>query len=105
LGNLGLAYIYLGETRKALGYLERAMNISRKIGNSRGEGADLGNLGLAYAALGETRKAIEYYEQALAISREIGPKGRRSRLGQPGQAYPGWAETKAIEYRQAPNLP
>ena len=75
----------LGETRKAIGYLERALNISRKIGDRRGEGADLGNLGNAYAGLGETRKAIEYHEQALAISREIGDRrGEGNLSGQPG---------------------
>jgi tetratricopeptide (TPR) repeat protein len=74
LGNLGLAYADLGETRKAIEYHEQALVISREIGDRRGEGNGLGNLGLAYAGLGETRKAIEYYEQALVISREIGDR-------------------------------
>ena len=92
LGNLGLAYIYLGETRKAIGYLERALNISRKVGNRSGECAYLGNLGLAYADLGETRKAIEYYEQALIIAREIGDRrGEGVHLGNLGVAYADWA--------------
>jgi tetratricopeptide (TPR) repeat protein/predicted phosphodiesterase len=100
LSNLGLTYVYLGETRKAIGYQERALNIFRKIGNKSGEGIDLSNLGMAYAGLGETRKAIEYYEQALTIDREIGDRGcEGNALDNLGMAYAGLGETrKAIEY-------
>jgi len=100
LGNLGMVYIYLGETRKAIGYLERALNISRKVGNRSGECASLSNLGLAHDGLGETRKAIEYHEQALIVSRKIGNRnGEGSILGNLGSAYVRLGETrKAIEY-------
>jgi len=100
LGNLGLAYADLGETRKAIEYHEQALVIDREIGDRRGEGADLGNLGLAYAALGETRKAIEYHEQALVIDRGIGDRrGEGTALGNLGNAYYSLGETrKAIEY-------
>ena len=67
LGNLGLAYAALGETRKAIEFYEKHMEIAREIGDRRGEGAALGNLGVAYANLGETRKAIEFYEKRLLI--------------------------------------
>ncbi|MEP7012464.1 MAG: tetratricopeptide repeat protein, partial [Acidobacteriota bacterium] len=71
LGNLGLAYADLGETRRAIEYHDAALSISREIGDRRAEGQDLGSLGIAYADLGETRRAIEYFEQVLAITREI----------------------------------
>ncbi len=102
LGNLGQAYAELGETRKAIGYLVRALNISRKVGNRSGECAHLGNLGLAHGVLGETRKAIEYHEQALKIYREIGDRrGEGNALGNLGLAYAGLGETrKAIEYHE-----
>ena len=74
LGNLGIAYKDLGETRKAIEYYEHALVIDREIGDRRGEGNALGNLGSAYYLLGETRKAIEFYEQALVIDREIGDR-------------------------------
>ncbi len=100
LNNLGLAYSNMGETLKAIGYLERALNIFRRIGNRRSEGSALGNIGLAYSNLGKTRRAIEYYEQALAISKEIG--NMRSEgivLTNLGLAYSDFGETrKAIEY-------
>jgi len=47
LGNLGIAYAGLGETRKAIEYYEQALAIHREIGDRRGEGAALGNLGSA----------------------------------------------------------
>jgi len=69
LGNLGLAYAALGETRKAIEFHEQQLTITREIGDRRGEGAALGNLGIAYKDLGETRKAIEFYEQQLILLR------------------------------------
>ena len=100
LGNLGGAYSSLGETRKAIGYMERALTIVRKIGDRRGEGNCLGNLGNAYAGLGETRKAIEYCEQALAITKEISDKHNEGEgLCNLGKAYLDLNETeRAIGY-------
>ena len=104
LGNLGLAYAALGETRKAIEFYEQRIAIAREIGDRRGEGNALGNLGNAYLNLGETRKAIEFYEQALVIDREIGDRrGEGADLGNLGLAYADLGEThKAIEfYEQA----
>lgn len=102
LGNLGSAYYYLGDYRKAIEYYGQALAISREIKDRQNEGNDLGNLGVAYYDLGETRKAIEYYGQALAINREIG--NRRSEganLGNLGLAYSRLGDyRKAIEYHE-----
>jgi len=72
LCGLASAYTALGNARKAIEYLLKALPISRETGDRRGQGADLAALGRAYADLGKARKAIEYYEQALPISRETG---------------------------------
>jgi len=45
LGNLGIAYDYLGEYRRAIEYHEQALAIDKEIGDRQGEGAALGNLG------------------------------------------------------------
>ena len=58
--------------KKSIEYFEQALQISRKIGDRRGESNHLTNLGLAYGHQGQVDKAIDYYEQARAISREIG---------------------------------
>ena len=100
LGNLGIAYSDLGETRRAIEYHEQALAISREIGDRRGEGNDLGNLGLAYANLGEVRRAIKYHERALAIARKMGDRRNEGGiLGNLGLAYADLGEVRrAIEY-------
>jgi tetratricopeptide (TPR) repeat protein len=100
LGNLGTAYINLGEPRRAIEFHEQALAIDREIGDRRGEGQALGNLGNAYASIGETRRAIEFYEQSLAIDREIGDRrGEGQNLGNLGLAYADLDEPRrAIEF-------
>ena len=71
LGNLGSAYLNLGQYPKAIEYYEGALLISHEIGDRRGEGSRLGNLGSAYLNLGQTAKAIEYYEGAKAIFTDL----------------------------------
>ena len=64
-GDLGLTYQQLGYVRKAIEYYEKALKISREIGDRRGEGNNFGNLGNAYSHLGKPRKAIEFLKQSL----------------------------------------
>jgi tetratricopeptide (TPR) repeat protein len=100
LGNLGIAWVDLGETRKGIEFYEQRIAIAREIGDRKGEGAVLGNLGVAWKNLGETRKAIEFYEQHLAIAREIGDRRHEGNaLGNLGNAWADLGETrKAIEF-------
>lgn len=87
-GNLGLAYIHLGNVRKAIELYKQALVIDQEIGDRRGEGVAFDNLGNAYADLGELSKAIEFYEQALGIMHEIGDRLSVSAvLGNLGIAY------------------
>jgi tetratricopeptide (TPR) repeat protein len=100
LGNLGNAYVALGETRRAIEHYEQDLAIAREIGHRRDEGAALVNLGRAYAVLGEPRRTIEYCEQALAMMREIGDRvGEGNALGNLGAAYRVLGNTRrAIEF-------
>ncbi len=100
LGNLGLANVDLGESRRAIEFFEQRLTIAREIGDRRGEGNVLGNLGLAYADLGETRRAIKFYEQSLAIAREIGDqRGAGNVLRNLGIAYRQLGEPRrAIDF-------
>ena len=61
-----------GEYDKAKEYLEKALAITKEIGDGRGEAVDYGNLGTVFCALGKYSKAKEYLEKATAISKEIG---------------------------------
>jgi len=95
LGNLGLAYGDLGETRCAIEFFEQRLTIACEIGDRRGEGNALGSLGNAYIVLGETRRAIHFYEQRLTIAREIGDRrGEGNALGNLGTAYAHLGETR-----------
>src|SRR5436190_4757960 len=71
-GNLGLAYLDLGEPRRAIKLLKKALTLAREFGDSEGESTELGNLGVAYFELGQASRALKLYEQALGIAREIG---------------------------------
>jgi tetratricopeptide (TPR) repeat protein len=88
IGNLGLAYVYLGELHKAIEYHKQALIISREIGDRHGEGSALGNLGSAYFSLDEPCEAIKYHKQHLAIAREIGDRrGEGATFGNLGITY------------------
>lgn len=71
LGNLGLAYAALGETRRAIEFYEQRLAIAREIGDRRGEGNALFNTALALAELGDRAKAIAHAEAALEIYEQI----------------------------------
>jgi tetratricopeptide (TPR) repeat protein len=102
LDNLGLAYVDLGDTRRAIAYFEEALVIGREVGDRSSVGMALGNLGIAYGYLGNPRRAIEYFEQHLAIAREIGDRSSEGHaLGNLGAACGDIGEARrAIEYFQ-----
>jgi tetratricopeptide (TPR) repeat protein/CheY-like chemotaxis protein len=95
LGDLGLAFAHLGDTRRAIEYQERSLSIEREIGDRRGECTALGNLGNAYADLGDSRRAVQCQEFSLSIAREIGDRrGEGAALGNLGNA---WLELGEIQ--------
>jgi len=100
LGNLGNAYLQLGDPRRAIEYYEHQLVITRQIGDRRGEGNALGNLGSAYKDLGDARRAIGCYEQTLEIHRQIGDRrGEGADLGNLGIAYKNLGDARrAIGY-------
>jgi tetratricopeptide (TPR) repeat protein len=100
LGNLGIAYYFLGEARRAIDFYELDLIITREVGNRLGEGQTLGNLGSAYRELGELRRAIEFNEQHLGITREIDDRrGEGQALGGLGVAYSFLGELhRALEF-------
>ena len=102
LGNLGNAYFFAGDYRRAIEYHEKHLRIAREIGDQWGEGAALGNLGIAYQSLGDYRRAIDYHEQDLKIARETGDRrGQGAALGNLGSTYHSLGEyRRGIEYHE-----
>ncbi|MEG4474455.1 CHAT domain-containing tetratricopeptide repeat protein, partial [Microcoleus sp. M2_C2] len=102
LGNLGIAYLDLGNYAKAIEYLQQWLAIAREVKDRRAEGSALTNLGVAYRYLGNYAKAIEYSQQSLPIADEVKDRrGEGAALGNVGLAYGflgNWA--KAIKYGQ-----
>ena len=85
LGNLGIAYANLGETRRAIQFHEQYLTHLPRDWRPQRRRRCAGQPGLAYAELGETRRAIQFYEQRLTIAREIGDRrGEGAALGNLG---------------------
>ncbi|MGJ3251920.1 MAG: CHAT domain-containing protein [Elainellaceae cyanobacterium] len=110
LGNLGAAYLGIGNYQQAIDFFEQRLAIAREIGDRAGEGRAIGNLGAAYLEIGNYQRAIDFSEQHLAIAREIGdsPEERlRQRaeeggaIGNLGAAYLGIGNyQQAIDYSE-----
>ncbi|MDT5296717.1 MAG: hypothetical protein QOJ76_3597 [Acidobacteriota bacterium] len=71
MGNLGLAYADLGETRRAIEFHEQHLAIAREIGDRGGEGNALFNTSLVLDTLGDRAKAIAHAGAALEIYEQI----------------------------------
>jgi tetratricopeptide (TPR) repeat protein/predicted MPP superfamily phosphohydrolase len=73
LNDLGSTYGYLGNNLEALGYLERALEIRRKLfGEEHLHTAEsLNNVGNIYSELGRNRDALRYHDRALEIRRKL----------------------------------
>lgn len=74
LGNVGLAYSFLGDPRRALSAHDRALVIHRETGDRYGEASVMGDLGQAYLDVGDARTALSVHERTLAIADEIGDR-------------------------------
>jgi tetratricopeptide (TPR) repeat protein len=71
LGNLGRAYRDMGQVGTAIPLYEEALDITRRLGDRRGEGTWLGRLGAAYRNQGDTELAIQLLNKALVVAHEI----------------------------------
>lgn len=99
LNNLGLAYVAVGECRRAIECYEQAIVIAGETGQRQSAGNYLGNLGTAFARLGRPQRAIEYLGLALTIHRETrNRQAEGTTLGNLGLAYATLGQTRhAIE--------
>lgn len=102
LNHLGLAHSDLGEHRKALEYLEKALPIAQELRDRGEEARAYAGFGIANYSLGGYRKAIEYGEKALQIAQELGDREKEASVyGNLGLAYDSLGEyRKAIEHHE-----
>jgi tetratricopeptide (TPR) repeat protein len=100
IGNLGSAYLRIGQIQKSFSCYEKALKLVREGNDRQGEGALLGNLGICYAAIGQTAQALDYLNQGLAITREFGNwQGEVNQTNYLGDCYADMGETaRAIGY-------
>lgn len=88
LGNLGTAYLALGDYQNAIQCFQEALKLERQIRYKEGQGKSLGNLGSALIGSGKIENGIELISQALAIHTEIGNQRSQAKdLGNLGTAY------------------
>jgi hypothetical protein len=64
LTNIGFAQNMVGDKRKAIDYLLRALPWMREVGDIAGAAATLNSLGRARAESGESRQALEHFAEA-----------------------------------------
>lgn len=73
LTNAGIMNDILGNKRKAIEYLEEALDVSEKIGN-KGVANIFNSLGVLYSDSGNQEKALFFCSQALTASRNVGTR-------------------------------
>ncbi|MCH7928709.1 MAG: CHAT domain-containing protein [Candidatus Dadabacteria bacterium] len=71
--NIGLAWNSLGDSKKALEFFNKALDIDLEIFGDKHPNVSTtyNNIGLAWNNLGDSKKAIEFYNKALDIDLEI----------------------------------
>jgi len=100
LTNMAMVYRSIGQNRKALELLDRALGIARDIKSKELEGMALANMGGATANLGDYEKALEYDLRALALRRATNNRrGEAADLTHIGAVYRALGQyEKAIDH-------
>lgn len=71
MNTLANAYLSPNNPKKAIEYLEKALEIDGEIGDRRSQTIDLNLLGKVLERSGQPHEATECYERSLQISREL----------------------------------
>jgi len=88
LGNLGMAYGFLGNYQQMIDFHQQSLEIFQQICNHLGEAISLNSLGFAYGSLGNYQQMIDYYQQSLEIFQKISSRlGEATSLVSLGNAY------------------
>jgi len=100
VGNLGTAYLALGDYRRGVELFEQSLQMAREFSDRPGEGKALRGLGNAYLYLGQFKPAISAYEQSLEIFAAAADRtGEGKAFGNLGIAFSALGEhRRAIEF-------
>jgi CHAT domain-containing protein len=79
LSDLGVLYHSLGDQNAALDYYNRALELSRKVGDQTSQATTLISIGTIQNELSDRQKALESFDQALALTRAIGSRDGQAR--------------------------
>jgi CHAT domain-containing protein len=71
LNNIAIAYSWMGDSFKALEYMERVVSINHNMHERMKESTVLGNMCVIRRTLGHLKKALDLCTAAVAIKREI----------------------------------
>ncbi len=72
--NLGSYFLNRGDTRKAIGYYQEAVEAANRLGNLYAKGVILNNIGMIYGESGDYEKNIEYAKESLKAKSQIKQK-------------------------------
>ena len=68
---IGILYQNKHENQKANAYFLKALEISKQIGDKKGESDVISNIGISYSDMGEYSKALDNYLEALKIRKKL----------------------------------
>ncbi len=80
LGQLGRAWVALGNLQTATQSFEQALTLAREIGDRQGAASHLGNLGQIELEQGNKQQATDYFNEAITIAKAIGDRQMEGRL-------------------------
>ncbi|HTG85903.1 MAG TPA: CHAT domain-containing protein [Pyrinomonadaceae bacterium] len=99
INNIGIAYAWLSEQRKALEYLTEAARILGELGDRKQQASIFSTLCVVHSDLSEFNTALEFGNRAFQMKRELNDQaGQAIALNNVGSAYAGMGEyEKALE--------
>jgi CHAT domain-containing protein len=102
LNNLAIAYSWIGNSIKALEYMERVVSINHEMKEPMKESTVLGNMCVIRRTLGHLKKALELCNASLAIKRGLNdPSGQGTVTDALGSVYGSFGDyQKALDLYQ-----
>jgi tetratricopeptide (TPR) repeat protein len=100
LGNLGNAYLSLGDYGQAIEYHEQTLAIAREIKDREAEGIALNNIGVVFSQQQQPELAIVFYKQSVNVRESI-RVGLRPLSRELQESY---TQSVAVTYRRLADL-